>query len=166
MKPQNLNSVADLKNACDETLPAVFASLGYTESFTLTDTKLALGYITVLLAGGLYLAEKKFENNFSNSLYYNLQAILVGVFIIVNSTLWVFTKFILKKIKYTGINQKGEKIQVSTWCESNTEPVYQVEITGVKQFQIDLTKVFNQDGFLEFQALKAAFSSQMSKKSI
>ena len=61
LKKTNLNSVKDLQKTTDENLNSVLQQLGYEESFAITDLKLGLGLSTVVVAGLLFLADKKYE---------------------------------------------------------------------------------------------------------
>ncbi|KAM9886554.1 hypothetical protein OXX79_014115, partial [Metschnikowia pulcherrima] len=71
----NLNSVAELRTAADDALPELFQQLGYEQTFTLIDIKLALGLSTVAIAGGLYYLEKKVP--FKDSYYMIMASIAV-----------------------------------------------------------------------------------------
>ncbi|GME73779.1 unnamed protein product [Ambrosiozyma monospora] len=164
-KQVNLNSVVQLRNECDEHLSPVFTKLGYKETFTLTDLKLAVGYLSVLAAGLLFQLDKKFKNDFNNKEYvfYTTIAVAVGAgfhlaFLFVNT-------FVSKNIKFQGVKGK-KKLNVSTVTKSKTDPSYfvTVELDGKKVDQVvPFNTVFNSNGYLEYAELETKLQSIVNK---
>ncbi|KAH3665725.1 hypothetical protein OGAPHI_003913 [Ogataea philodendri] len=165
MKKVNLYSAIALRNECDEHLPGVFLQLGYEQSFFNTDFKLVVGYLSVITSGLLYWLEKKYNNDFTNTEYFNYTAALVAVFFFFNTIWVVFTKYIEKDVKYVG-TKGSKKLTVSTKIKSKTEPVYLITIdNGGSRLDesLDLTKVFNSDGYLVLTEFKSCFQKLVEK---
>lgn len=162
-KKVNLNSVIALRNECDEHLAAAFIRLGYTESFTLQDTRLAIGYGCVVLAGIMYWMDKKYNNNFNDSTYVAWTEFLVASFFLLEGVWWLYSKYVEKQIKYVGT--KGAKtLKVSTHVDSTTEPVYYMDfdLDGTTDAQnIEFAKVFREDGFLEFNTFAEILDNEV-----
>lgn len=155
-KKVSLHSIPGLKTESDEHLSAVFDTLGFTESFTMIDIKLVIGYISVAFAGLMYYLEKKFDNDFTNKTYVQYLQILVTLFFVLQFIWYLFSKFVEKDIKYTG-TKKGKVIKVSTLTKSKTDPVYQLVINfddNEHPFSIPFADIFFDDGFLSMDAFK------------
>lgn len=151
-KKINLNSAVALRNECDDHLAPAMHRIGYNESFMLINTKLVIGYASVLFAGLMYYIEKKFKNDFTNQRYVTYTEILVILFFLFQFIWYLFNKFIQKSIKYVGI--KGSKtLKISTHLKSKTEPVYYVsfDLDGtIDEEQFELTTVFKENGYIDF----------------
>jgi hypothetical protein len=155
-KKVSLYSVPALRTEADEHLSEVFDSFGYTESFKLIDTKLALGYLSVALAALMYYIEKQYKNDFTNKKYVSYLQILVAGFFIIQSIIFLFGKFVEKNIKYTGA-KKGKAITVSTFIKTKTDPIYRITIKSdniSNEFSIPFKDIFFDDGFLSMDAFK------------
>lgn len=157
-KKVSLYSVHALRTESDEHLSEVFETLGFKESFTLIDTKLILGYSSVILSGLMYYLEKKFKNDFTNYEYVRYLQILVVGFFVIQSILFLFSKFIEKNIKFKGYNKKtGKSVTVSTFTRSKYDPNYQI-IINIDDIENKLSIPFNElffdDGFLNFSEFK------------
>ncbi|VEU24364.1 DEKNAAC105607 [Brettanomyces naardenensis] len=164
-KKVNLNSAVALRNESDEHLAPALTKLGYTESFRLVDAKLIIGYSCVLFAGLMYYCEKKFKNDFGNAEYVKYTEILVVLFFLSEFVWYIFGKFVEKSIKYVGT--KGAKsLKVSSHLKSKTDPVYylEVDLDGiVDEEQIEFTKLFNEDGFLDFAVFAKYIAEAVQK---
>lgn len=159
-KKVSLHSVPALKSETDEHLCTVFDTLGYTESFKLIDTKLMIGYSSVAVAGLMYYLEKQYKNDFTNAEYVFYLQLLVALFFTLQFVWFLFSKFVEKSIKYTGV-KKGKNIQVSTSTKSKTDPVYHIGISidgGEHKLAIPFKDIFFDDGFLSIEALKKEIS--------
>lgn len=145
-----------MRMEADEHIADVFDSIGYAESFKNLDTKLVLGYASVALAGLMYYLEKKFKNNFNNTMYVWYLQLLVAGYFTIQIILYLFSKFVEKGVKYTGY-KKGKKVTVTTSTKSKTDLFYEViiELDG-KQHKLGfpLNEVFFDDGYLSLDAFK------------
>lgn len=159
----NLYNAPQLRTIVDENLSDVLGSLGYTESFLLTDIKLGLGLVTVALAGSLFLIEKKLDFFESINL---ITLILVLYFIASGAILYLTVLKKYKNIKYIGYDDKNNKITIITESKK-FEPIYSIEIRfgedeeKVVKTQVEFMKLF--DTFTAFHAenLKEIIGEQL-----
>lgn len=166
----NLYNIPQLRMIVDENLSDVLGSLGYTESFLFTDIKLGLGVITVVLAGLLFLVEKKMD--FFESI--NLITFILALYFIVSGVLLylnVMKKY--KNVKYVGYDDSNNKITIVTDSKAY-EPIYSIEIRfgededTIVKTQVEFMKLF--DTFTNFhpENLKEVIAKEIkihSKKS-
>lgn len=152
-----------MRTICDENLSEIFNGLGFSESFTFIDIKLALGLLTVALSGGLFLLEKKVP--FKDS-YYPTIAILV-VYFIASGLLWLLAKHPqYKDIKYMGYSKDGKKITVST-STTKYDPIYHIDLKfdqgETQTFKVEFMKLF--DDFTNFHPdkLQEILNNEISK---
>lgn len=171
VKPINVYSVPELRQALDEALAPTLQRLDYEEVHTLTDLKLALGYSMGIIATGSFLMDKKLS--WDESLFY--QKILLVVYCIISVIFWYFTKFMVKGVTYMGKNKKtNTTLKLKTSFKSNTEPIYNVtfETSDNKKstVQLDVTKVFSEQGYLQSNLfldwLKEQLNNITSKKDL
>ncbi|KAI5965637.1 SPC2 [Candida pseudojiufengensis] len=163
LKKTNLNSVKELQKTTDEQLGSVLQNLGYEESFKIIDLKLGLGTITVVIAGLLFLADKKFK--FKD--IYNITLISCVVYGIVNAALFLINlKY--KNVKYIGYNKKGGIITIASEIKKY-EPNYYVTITiddkAPNKTVIPFNKFFDIIGFFNRDEFLKLLSSDINKKS-
>ncbi|EGW30696.1 uncharacterized protein SPAPADRAFT_51908 [Spathaspora passalidarum NRRL Y-27907] len=155
LKKTNLNSVNDLRQATDDQLGQVMQQFGYEESFALIDIKLGLGVATVVIAGLLFLVDKKFT--FKES--YNITVISIVLYGFCSGLLYLLN-FLNKNVKYTGYNKKGRKVTIATWTANKFDPIYHISVTFgdrkqrvVTSFEFtkffDVIGFFNRDKFIE-----------------
>lgn len=155
-KKVSLHSVPALKTESDEHLSTIFDGLGYTESFTIIDVKLVVGYLSVAAAGLMYYLDKQYKNDFNNKTYVLYIQLLVVAFFTLQFIWYLVSKFVEKDVKYTGKKQ-GKTIKVSTSTKSKTDPFYQVivNIDGKDHsLSIPFKDIFFDDGFLSLDAFK------------
>lgn len=113
-----------MRTITDENLSDVLGSLGYTESFTVTDLKLGLGVLTVIVSGLLFMVEKKFSFNES----YNITVMSLVVYFILSGILWYLTQSkSYKNVKYIGHDDSNNKITIAT-NTTKYDPIYNIEI--------------------------------------
>ncbi|ODV77738.1 uncharacterized protein CANTADRAFT_91201 [Suhomyces tanzawaensis NRRL Y-17324] len=169
MKKTNLNSINDLRQATDENLSSVLSEFGYDESFLLVDTKLALGYLTVIIAGLLYYLDKKYS--FQELYYVNLVAVVV-YFLISGALLLINRRN--KDVKYVGKTSKGEKIVISGWTDKFA-PEYNIRVVvngnekNAAQTALEFKSFFDIIGYFnrdEFAKLLKVEIEKAGKKSI
>lgn len=161
----NRSSVNDLRNATDDQLPFALETLGYQQSFTLIDTKLALGYLTVAIAGLLFYMDKKFA--FKDT-YYAVIACVAAYFVISTIMLY-FTSGPQKDNKYIGFNDAQQKILVYSWT-SKYDPIYNVKIVlndntdSAVEAALPFTKFFDGFGYYNQEAFVGLVKEAMQKK--
>lgn len=160
-----LYSLSGLRNEADEHLHEVMQSLGFEESFAVSDIKLVLGYISVGLAGLLYWAEKKYKNDFNNVEYVTMTVNLVMGYFLIQGGLFLYDKLIVEKAKYVGY-KKGKKMIVSTWTDdiNQTIPHYCIELDYdgyEKTIEKEIGCFFYDDGFLNIEELTSTISKVM-----
>ncbi|EER35353.1 conserved hypothetical protein [Candida tropicalis MYA-3404] len=160
LKKTNLNSVNELRQTTDENLGFIFQQLGYTESFALIDLKLGLGLSTVIIAGLLFLVDKKYtwkEN-------YNITVISCVLYAIISGVLYLIN-FLNKNVKYTGYDKKGNKLTVATYS-NKYDPIYNITINSdgkqVKS-ELEFNKFFDVVGFFNRDAFTNIIGDELNK---
>lgn len=148
----------------DDNLPASLAQLGYTQSFSLIDLKIALGYTTVLIAGGLFLVDKKY--GFESIFNITIAAILV--YALASLVLYYFSSVgEYKNNKYIGYNDKGEKILVAAWTVKY-KPIYHIKLVLNNKEEItaelEFTKVFDSWGYYKQEETTEFLKGVIEKK--
>ncbi|SCV02664.1 LAMI_0H01706g1_1 [Lachancea mirantina] len=157
----NVYASPELRQTLDEALPGVFSRLGYTENYTLIDTKLIIGYSIALLAGVSFLLDKKLD--FQESLTY--QKLLVAGNLVLSVVFWYYTKFVLRDVKYVG-KSKSSEIKVSTRLEKND---FKYDVMLVKgpnscvKCVLPANEVFTEAGYLQADLLYQWFQQQLKK---
>ncbi|OLN81100.1 Signal peptidase complex subunit SPC2 [Colletotrichum chlorophyti] len=134
-------NLADLKNTSDDALPNYLNSLKFTQSHTLTDVRLALGYSAFFIAGACFLWDYKF--GFDSTKYYTAAA--VALYSLLNGalTLWIWLKE--AGTVYEGTSPSGDKISIATTTKKNI-PIYNMKITIIaknsEKKTLELSKPF------------------------
>jgi signal peptidase complex subunit 2 len=160
-KKVSIHSVPAMKAEADEHIADALQSQGYRESFALMDTKLVLGFSSVAMTGLMYYLEKEYKNDFTNKEYVWYLQLVVAAFFTLQSLLYLFSKFVLKDIKYKG-SKKGKSITVSTSTSSKTDPNYQITVEAdgsSHKITIPLNEVFFDDGYLSQDAFNSKIAS-------
>lgn len=140
--------------------------LGYEQSFTLIDTKLALGYLTVAIAGLLFYMDKKLA--FKDTYYYVIAC--VALYGIISAILYYFTAGPEKNNKYVGYTDDKKKISVYTWT-SKYDPIYHVKILSndnvdsATLVDIPFTKFYDAFGFINQEVFTGLVKEALEKKS-
>lgn len=155
-----------MKLAADEALPAVMETMGYEQSFTLADIKLALGYGTVAIAALLYLLDKKYP--FEQTFYASLALVVVyGIISIVMYYLNSSAQY--KNTAYVGYDKSKKKISVHTWS-TKYDPIYNVKIVlegrteSAAAGEIPFNKFFDQFGYLNREQFTKLINDVTEKK--
>ncbi|KAK1638374.1 microsomal signal peptidase 25 kDa subunit [Colletotrichum phormii] len=138
-----VHNLADLKNTSDDALPNYLNSLKFTQSHTLTDVRLALGYAAFLIAGACFLWD--YQLGFDSTKYYTAAAVVLYSTLNGALTLWIWLKE--AGTVYEGTSPSGEKVNIATSTKKNV-PTYNMKITltsknGEKKV-INLLQPFNQ----------------------
>lgn len=163
-KKINVYSSTEVATALDESLPSVFARLGYKEDHTYLDIKLVFGYTMSLLAVGSFLLDKKL--NYKES--FNYQVILTLAYFTLSLGLYLYNKFVVS-VTYAGVSKEGnKKIKVSTSI-ANADPNYKVVIeTTEKKHKLNtvlpINTVFTANGTLLNEVLVNWFKDQLAEK--
>jgi hypothetical protein len=98
-------SLADLKNTTDDALANYLNSISFTQSHSLTDVRLALGYAAVAIAGALFYADWKLGWDVTRP--YTLPAVVAYALLNGAFTYWMFV--VEKGVVYVG-ERKGTKV--------------------------------------------------------
>lgn len=98
----------DLKNTSDDAIPNYLNSLKFTQSHTLTDVRLALGYSAFFLAAACFAWD--YYLGWDNTKLYT--AIAVGVYTLLNGALTGWIMFVEKGVVYEGTSPSGEKVRL------------------------------------------------------
>lgn len=119
----NVFSLTELKNASDDTIPVTLAKLGYTQSNTLLDIRLLLGYIGVVAAGlaGAY----DYKVGFEKAKGYTLVGVFVYFLFYGAMNAWQF--LVERGTVYVGV--KDDSIISIKTSTDKTTPTYKLEIT-------------------------------------
>ncbi len=144
MVADRLVGIIDLKNTSDDAIPAYLNSLSFTQSHTLTDVRLALGYTAFAICAATFYWDYTF--GFESTKLYTTVA--VAIYTILNGALTYWIWGVEKGTVYVGTNKEGTRISVSTKTEKH-KPVYNVtiKITGKgekKAKVVSLKKPFTQ----------------------
>ncbi|KAF4821722.1 Signal peptidase complex subunit SPC2 [Colletotrichum tropicale] len=138
-----VHNLADLKNTSDDALPNYLNSLKFTQSHTLTDVRLGLGWGAFLIAAACFGWDYKL--GFDATKYYTAAAVVVYSILNGALTLWIWLKE--AGTVYEGTSPSGEKINIATSTKKNV-PIYNMKITitpknGASK-TLELSKPFNQ----------------------
>lgn len=159
------SSVVQLRTTCDDNLHASLSELGYTQSFSLIDTKLALGYLTVVIAGLLYIVDKKF--GFEKT--YNVTVISVVLYFLISAILYYLTSTKnYKNVKYIGHDESNNKILVATWTQKY-DPIYHIKIRfndnedSAVVSSFEFMKVFDAFGYYKQDELTRLIKNEIEK---
>lgn len=154
-----------MRNAVDERLPLVLHTLGFRESHTFVDTKLALGYLSVAAAGGAFLLEKKLK--FDEGLPY--LKLLLAVYFIFTSVSWLYQRYVVKSTVYLG--SKGKQTLTIGGDVDKHTPEYNISISlqsdgpaVTKEVVLPFTSVFDKFGNLHEGELAAWIKQYIDKK--
>lgn len=98
-------SIPDLKSTTDDALPNYLTSLKFVEDHTYTDVRLALGYVAVAIAGGLFYADWKLGWDITKP--YTLPAVIVYFALNSAFTYWIW--FVERGAVFTG-TRNGVKV--------------------------------------------------------
>ncbi|EQB44094.1 microsomal signal peptidase 25 kDa subunit [Colletotrichum gloeosporioides Cg-14] len=138
-----VHNLADLKNTSDDALPNYLNSLKFTQSHTLTDVRLGLGWGAFLIAAACFGWDYKF--GFDATKYYTAAAVVVYSILNGALTLWIWLKE--AGTVYEGTSPSGEKINIATSTKKNV-PIYNMKITITPKNgagkTLELAKPFNQ----------------------
>ncbi|CCE81928.1 Piso0_002608 [Millerozyma farinosa CBS 7064] len=164
LKKSNLNSIVELRTTTDDNLPNSLSELGYTQSFAFTDSQLAIGLVTVSLAGILFLLDKKYE--FDE--IYTFTIVLIVLYFTLSSVLYYFKsakKY--KDVKYIGYDDKGNKITIKSYSPK-FEPLYKVTVIlghNVKEteFDINYSELFDAFGHFRQDELTARIKKEIAQ---
>lgn len=161
-KKVSLYNLKGLRNELDEHIHESMSTLGFEESFVSTDIRLALGFISVALAGLMYWLEKKYKNNFTNKEYVGYTTNLVVLYFIVQLILFLYEKLSVEKCKYVGY-KKEKKVEISTWTteETGQEPSIDFEFDHegvIANTSVGVSKFFYEDGYLNLDSLTKKLS--------
>ncbi|KAG9244195.1 putative signal peptidase complex subunit SPC2 [Calycina marina] len=117
-------NLADLKNTTDDALPNYLNSLSFTQSHTLSDMRLAIGYTAFAICAATFYWD--YTYGFESTKLYTAAA--VAVYTLLNGilTFWIF--YVEKGSVYIGTLKTGEKISVTSEI-SKFKPVYRLRVT-------------------------------------
>ncbi|KAM0330039.1 hypothetical protein ACHAQA_004210 [Verticillium albo-atrum] len=138
-----VHNLADLKNTSDDAIPNYLNSLKFTQSHSLVDVRLALGYTAFAIAGACFAWDYKF--GFDATKHYS--AVAVAIYTIINSALTLWIWLVENGIVYQGTSPSGEKISIATSTVKNV-PTYNLKITLTPKSgaptTLDLARPFTQ----------------------
>ncbi|KAF6839870.1 signal peptidase complex [Colletotrichum plurivorum] len=136
-----VHNLADLKNTSDDALPNYLNSLKFTQSHTLTDVRLALGWSAFLIAAACFGWDYQF--GFQSTKYYTAAAVVLYSILNGALTLWIWLKE--AGTVYEGTSPSGDKISIATSTKKNV-PTYNMKITITSKNgatkKIELSKPF------------------------
>lgn len=103
----SLASLSDLKNSSDEALANYLNSLGFKQTHTLTDTRLALGYGSFFVSAACFMWDYQF--GFEATKMYSAAA--VATYVLLQGVLWYWAKFVEAGAVYQGTAPSGEQVR-------------------------------------------------------
>ncbi|KAA8901439.1 signal peptidase complex subunit 2 [Sphaerosporella brunnea] len=123
-KPKvNLNSVSDLKNATDDAIQPYMKTLGFKQSNTLTDIRLAIGFTACAIAAATFYYD--YTLGWEKTKVYTLYAVIAYFTLNTLLTWWMW--WVEGNKVYI-----GEREGVKVVLESHTDkfsPVYELKVT-------------------------------------
>ncbi|OAF59246.1 hypothetical protein VC83_04471 [Pseudogymnoascus destructans] len=120
-----VHSLSDLKNTSDDAIPNYLNSLSFTQSHTLGDVRLALGYSAFAICAACFCWDYKL--GFESTKYYSAAAVTLYTLLNGALTLWVW--LVEAGTVYVGTSKAGDKIAISTSTKKHT-PTYTLTITS------------------------------------
>ncbi|KFZ16733.1 hypothetical protein V502_04938, partial [Pseudogymnoascus sp. VKM F-4520 (FW-2644)] len=120
-----VHSLSDLKNTSDDAIPNYLNSLSFTQSHTLGDVRLALGYSAFAICAACFYWDYKL--GFDSTKYYTAAAVTLYTLLNGALTLWVW--LVEGGTVYVGTSKAGDKIAISTSTKKHT-PIYTLTITS------------------------------------
>ncbi|KAH6630826.1 microsomal signal peptidase 25 kDa subunit-domain-containing protein [Chaetomium sp. MPI-SDFR-AT-0129] len=121
-------NLADLKNTTDDAIPNYLNSIGFTQSHTLTDVRLALGYSAFALAAACFAWDYHF--GFESTKY--LTAAAVALYTLLNGALTLWVLYAERGTVYVGTSRAtGETVRIGTETKKNVPEYFvTVEVTS------------------------------------
>lgn len=104
----SLASQTDLKNATDDAIANYLNSLGFKQTHTMGDVRLALGYGSFFVSAACFAWDYKF--GFEDTKMYSAAAVVV--YVLLQGVLWWWTKFIEDGNVYQGSAPSGEQVRL------------------------------------------------------
>ncbi len=119
----------DLKNTTDDAIPNYLNSLSFTQSHTLTNTRLALGYSALAIASACFAWDYKL--GFDNTKHFT--ALAVALYTLLNGALTLWVLYVERGTVYAGTAPSGETVRITTATKKNVpEYIVTVEVTSKK----------------------------------
>lgn len=117
----------DLKNTTDDAIPNYLNSLSFTQSHTLTNTRLALGYSALAIASACFAWDYKLGFDSTK----HLTALAVALYTLLNGALTLWVLYVERGTVYAGTAPSGESVRIATTTRKNVpEYIVTVEVTG------------------------------------
>jgi signal peptidase complex subunit 2 len=101
--------LTDLKNTSDDALPTYLNSIGFTQSHTLTDVRLGLGYTAFAICAATFYWDYKL--GFDKTKFYTAAA--VALYALLNGALTFWIWGVEKGKVYVGESKDGKKVSSS-----------------------------------------------------
>lgn len=108
----------DLKNTSDDAIPNYLNSLSFTQSHTLGDVRLALGYSAFAICAACFYWDYKL--GFDSTKYYTAAAVTLYTLLNGALTLWVW--LVEGGTVYVGTTKTGDKVFITPTHHSPTHP--------------------------------------------
>ncbi|SMQ46550.1 unnamed protein product [Zymoseptoria tritici ST99CH_1A5] len=143
----------DLKNTTDDALGNYLRGLNFKQDHSKIDTRLALGFTGVVIAGALFYADFKLGWEATRS--YTAPA--VGVYLVLNTALTAWMYFVEKGLIFEG-TRDGKKLSISSSTKKH-DPSYYLDVSVSSngsepsswQVKTPFTTFFTRDGFFVAQ---------------
>lgn len=143
------------------------SELGYAQSFSLIDTKLAVGLVSVSIAGLLFYVDKKY--GFERT--YNVTIISVVLYALLTA-FYYYLSYLpkYKNNKFIGYADSGEKILIAGWTRKHT-PTYfvRIEVSTIdgksqsSETKIEFTKLFDGFGYYKQEHMTNFLKAEVEK---
>ncbi|CAK1355450.1 hypothetical protein CB0940_00828 [Cercospora beticola] len=148
ISPYNL---ADLKNTTDDALGNYLRSLGFVQDNSKLDVRLALGYVSVVIAGATFVADYKL--GWEATKIWTAVAVAAYALLSAAMTYWMWA--VEKGLVFEG-TRSGKKISIFSRTKKH-DPTYYLEIhasslsnandTSTREIKVPFTTWFTQDGY-------------------
>ncbi len=128
----------DLKNTTDDAIPNYLNSLSFTQSHTLTNTRLALGYSALATAAACFFWDYKL--GFDATKPYT--ALAVALYTLLNGAFTYWLLYVERGTVYVGTAPSGETLRIRTATPKKDTPEYDVtvEVTGKNGGKTEVVK--------------------------
>ncbi|ODQ64102.1 microsomal signal peptidase 25 kDa subunit [Nadsonia fulvescens var. elongata DSM 6958] len=162
----NLYSQNDLKNVCDDHISSIFGSEGYTQTHTLVDTRLALGYTSIVISA--IVAYYDYKVGFKNALVFTTTGVII--YFVLNAALTYWLLNVEKNCVFQGT--KGDTRITVRSGGKNTEPIYELEIVledklgkniSHEKFKLSFEQFFDLNGFIVFNKFSKSVKECLPK---
>ncbi|WPG98157.1 microsomal signal peptidase 25 kDa subunit-domain-containing protein [Acrodontium crateriforme] len=139
-------SLGDLKNTTDDALGNYLRGLSFTQDNSKLDIRLAMGYVMVVIAGAIFVADYKLGWEATKT----WTAVGVAAYTLLNGAFTFWMWGVEKGLVFEG-TKNGHKISIKSKSKKY-DPTYYISVTNgssTREIQAPFTRWFTADGYFE-----------------